>query len=120
VECGETRRNVDLDADERGLDTDEGSGHDLGHHEQIVRSADGARQCRGSHTASEIDLRYMNTQGDAILVNGYGTNWNLTALKIWMLEQNAAGVRDVEFAKDADWLVSNLLDPQWIVSVRVE
>jgi len=65
-------------------------------------------------------LRYMNTQGDAILVNGYSTNWNLTALKIWMLEQNAAGVRDVEFAKDADWLVSNLLDPQWIVSVRVE
>ena len=54
------------------------------------------------------------------LVNGYNTNWNLTALKIWMLEQNAAGVRDVECAKDADWLVSNLLDPQWIVSVRVE
>ena len=48
------------------------------------------------------------------------TNWNLSALKFRMLEKDAAGAKDVEFAKDADWLVSNLLDPQWVVSIRIQ
>ena len=65
-------------------------------------------------------LRYMNAQGDSILLQGYGTNWNLSVLKFRILEKGATGTGDVEFAKDADWLVSNLLDPQWIVSIRIE
>ncbi len=65
-------------------------------------------------------LRYMGTQGDTILVPGFSTNWNLSALRFRMLEKDAAGARDVEFAKDADWLVSNLLNPQWVVSIRIE
>jgi hypothetical protein len=65
-------------------------------------------------------LRYMNTQGDQILVQGFSTNWNLSALKFRLLERNEANAREGEFARDADWLVSNLLDPQWIVSIRIE
>ena len=53
-------------------------------------------------------LRYMST------------NWNLSALRFRMLEKGPTGERDVEFAKDTDWLVSHPLDPQWIVSIRIE
>jgi hypothetical protein len=65
-------------------------------------------------------LRYMNTQGDQILVQGYSTNWNLSVLKFRLLEKSEGGAREGEFARDADWLVSNLLDPYWIVSIRIE
>jgi hypothetical protein len=65
-------------------------------------------------------LRYMNTQGDAILLQGFSTNWNLSTLTFQMQEQDAAPGRGVEFAKDADWLVGKLLDPQWVVSIRIE
>jgi len=37
-----------------------------------------------------------------------------------MVEKGAAGGKDVEFAKDAVWLVGNLIDPQWVVSIRIE
>lgn len=65
-------------------------------------------------------LRYMSSQGDAILVQGFSTNWNLSALRFRMVESRAAGAKDGEFARDADWLVSNLIDPQWVVSIRIE
>ncbi len=65
-------------------------------------------------------LRYMSAQGDAILVPGISTNWNLSTLRFRMLEKDAGGARDVEFAKDADWLVGNLLNPQWVISIRIE
>jgi len=65
-------------------------------------------------------LRFMTTQGDAILLQGYSTDWRLSALRLRLVEKGAAGGKDVEFAKDADWLVGNLIDPQWVVSIRIE
>ena len=65
-------------------------------------------------------LRFMSTQGDAILLQGYSTNWNMSTLRLRMVEKGAGGDKDAEFAKDADWLVSHLIDPQWVVSIRLE
>ncbi len=62
--------------------------------------------------------KYMASQGDALLVKGFGTNWNLSQLKFKLSEKKADG-KDVDFAKDADWLASNLIDPQWVVSIRI-
>ena len=55
-----------------------------------------------------------------ILLHGYSSDWSLSALRFRMVEKGAAGGKDVEFAKDADWLVGNLIDPQWVVSIRIE
>jgi len=74
----------------------------------------------GSHDQLNAHLRFMTTQGDAILLQGYSSDWSLSALRFRMVEKGAAGGKDVEFAKEADWLVGNLIDPQWVVSIRIE
>jgi hypothetical protein len=73
-----------------------------------------------AHDRLNAHLRFMTTQGDAILLQGYSSDWSLSALRFRMVEKGAAGGKDVEFAKDADWLVGNLIDPQWVVSIRIE
>lgn len=73
-----------------------------------------------AHDQLNAHLRFMTTQGDAILLQGYSTDWSLSALRLRMVQKGAAGGKDVEFAKDADWLVGNLIDPQWVVSIRLE
>ena len=73
-----------------------------------------------AHDQLNARLRFMSTQGDAILLQGYSTNWNMSTLRLRMVEKGAGGGKDVEFAKDADWLVSHLIDPQWVVSIRLE
>jgi hypothetical protein len=62
-------------------------------------------------------LEYMATQDDELVVKGFGTSWDLSQLKFKM-SGKAAGKSD-DFAKDADWLVGNLVDPQWVMSIRV-
>lgn len=60
-------------------------------------------------------LQYMETQGDELLVKGFGTNWDLSKLEFKLAEKKSDGT----FSKDADWLVGNLDDPQWVASIRV-
>jgi hypothetical protein len=62
----------------------------------------------------------MNTQGDQILGQGCSTNWNLSVLKFRLLERAMGDAREGESARDADWLVRDLLDLRWIVSIRIE
>jgi hypothetical protein len=52
-------------------------------------------------------------------VQAYRTSWSLI-VKSRLLEKGERGAREGEFARDADWLVSNRLDPHWIVSIRIE
>ena len=73
-----------------------------------------------AHDQLNAHLRFMTTQGDAILLQGYSTDWRLSTLRLRMVEKGTAGEKDVEFAKDADWLVGNLIDPHWVVSIRIE
>lgn len=64
-------------------------------------------------------LRYMNAQNNEIVLKGYGTNWNLSALK-FKLSGKEEKATSGEFVKEADWLVQRLTKPQWVMSVRVE
>jgi hypothetical protein len=79
-------------------------------------------------TASATDLnphlRYMNAQGNEIVVKGFSTNWNLSQLKLKLAAKEtpaskANPANDAEFTKDADWLVDNMIAPRWVVSVRI-
>lgn len=66
-------------------------------------------------------LRYMESQGNAILLKGYSSNWNLTALKLKMAGKSTEqGQEEEGFEKDGHWLVDQLIRPLWLVSVRVE
>jgi hypothetical protein len=74
-------------------------------------------------SANELNahLRYMESQGNTIILKGYSTNWNLTALKLKMREnrpENEQG--DAEFEKDGLWLVNQLINPLSLMSVRIE
>ncbi len=35
-------------------------------------------------------------------------------------EKPEGKAKDVEFAKDADWLVDNLIRPRWVTAIRLE
>ncbi|TAL09811.1 MAG: hypothetical protein EPO02_09230 [Nitrospirae bacterium] len=66
-------------------------------------------------------LRYMQEQGNAIVLKGYGTNWNLSALKLEMAGKDAKQKeKDDVFEKDALWLVDQLKNPLWLMSIRLE
>jgi len=64
-------------------------------------------------------LKYMNAEKNEILLKGYSTNWNLSALK-FKLAGGKECAQNSEFVKDADWLVRQLLKPQWVSSIRFE
>ena len=73
-------------------------------------------------SADELDphLKYMASQDGELLVKGFGTNWNLSQLKFKLSEKKkGAAPKDGDFAKDADWMVANLIDPLWVISIRV-
>lgn len=66
-------------------------------------------------------LRYMEEQDNAILIKGYSSNWNLSGLKLEMAGRNAKQKeREDIFEKDALWLVDQLKNPLWLVSIRIE
>lgn len=71
-------------------------------------------------SAEELDshLQYMNSQGDQLLVKGFGTNWKLTELK-FKLSGKTPDRKEDDFSHDADWMAGRLIDPAWIVSLRV-
>lgn len=73
-----------------------------------------------SETELNPHLRYMNAQDNEITLAGFSTNWNLSTLRLHLLGKEEAEKNEVEFTKDADLLVSHLINPQWIVSIRVE
>ena len=62
-------------------------------------------------------LKYMSSRDNEILISGLSTNWNLSELKLKMAKKEAA--KNSTFVKDADWLIGQLIDPQWIVWIRV-
>lgn len=73
--------------------------------------------------ATELNshLRYMESQGNAILLKGYGTNFDLSMLKLKMAGKNTGNDHGaIEFEKDAHWLVAQLINPLWLMSVRIE
>lgn len=74
-------------------------------------------------SAGELNfhLQYMESHGNYILLKGYSTNWNLTALKVKMAGKNKGDEKgEVEFEKDGYWLVEQLINPLWLMSVRIE
>lgn len=72
-------------------------------------------------SADELNshLKYMNSQNNSVTLKGYSTNWKLTALKLQMAGKDVEQKDDI-FTKEADWLVNQLINPLWVVSVRVE
>jgi hypothetical protein len=77
-------------------------------------------EATGSAEELNSHLRYMNTQGNEILLKGYSTNFSLSLLRFKLAERPKGTGGETEFAKDADWLVDNLIRPQWVVSIRSE
>jgi hypothetical protein len=94
-----------------------------------------------SDTELNSHLKYMNAQGNMILLKGYSTNWGMTKLKFELSgraaskDKNEAEVTDKgkdkgkdkardkkedTFVRDADWLIERLLNPQWVMLVRVD
>lgn len=73
-----------------------------------------------SETQLNPHLQYMNTQNNEILLKGFSTNWSFSTLKLRLAEKGSAQQQEVEFTKDADWLVNNLINPQWLISIRLE
>ena len=66
-------------------------------------------------------LRYMQEQGNAIVLKRYGTNWNLSSLKLEMAGKDTKQKeKDDVFEKDALWLVDQLKNPLWLMSIRLE
>lgn len=72
-------------------------------------------------SASQLNphLQYMAFRNNEVEVRSFATNWNLSELKFKMMGE-LQPARDVGFVKDADWLIGQLIDPQWIVVIRVE
>lgn len=64
-------------------------------------------------------LKYMSTQKGGVELEGYGTNWNLSKLKLKLVGKGEE-LKDDSFVKDADWLIGQLINPQWIISISVE
>jgi hypothetical protein len=66
-------------------------------------------------------LQYMDSQGNTIALKGYGTNWNLSQLKLKMAGKTpGAEQKEDEFEKDGQWLIKQLIRPIWVMSIRVE
>ncbi len=66
-------------------------------------------------------LRFMEEQGNSIILKGYSSNWNLSALKFQMAAKaGKQKERDDLFEKDALWLIEQLKNPLWLASIRVE
>jgi len=73
--------------------------------------------------ASELNshLRYMESQGNAIRLQGYSTNWSMTTLKLKMAGKETGNEQgEDEFEKDGHWLLDRLIKPLWLMFVRVE
>lgn len=49
-----------------------------------------------AHDQLNAHLRFMSTQGDAILLQGYSSDWSLSALRLRMVEKGAVGAKDGE------------------------
>lgn len=74
-----------------------------------------------SETQLNPHLQYMNSQNNEIILKGFSTNWSFSSLRFHLSEKkDEAEKEEVEFTKDADWLVHNLINPQWIVSIRLQ
>src|SRR3954451_13055546 len=57
-------------------------------------------------------LRFMEEQGNSIILKGYSSNWNLSALKFQMAAKaGKQKERDDVFEKDALWLIDQLKNP---------
>jgi hypothetical protein len=66
-------------------------------------------------------LRFMEEQGNAIILKGFSSNWNLSALKFQMAAKaGTQNEREDVFEKDALWLIAQLKNPLWLASIRVE
>jgi len=57
-------------------------------------------------------LAYMSSQGDQILLKGFSTNWNMSVLRFHLAEKAPGPGGEVEFAKDADWLIATASRPK--------
>lgn len=73
-----------------------------------------------SETQLNPHLHYMNSQNNEIILKGFSSNWNFSSLRFHLSGKDETEKKEVEFTKDADWLVSNLINPQWVVSIRLE
>lgn len=74
-------------------------------------------------SAKELNshLRYMESQGNEILLKGYGTNWSLSALRLKMAgKTEGPAAKEDKFEKDAFWLIDQFLNPLWLISLRIE
>lgn len=71
-------------------------------------------------SADELNshLKYMSTRKGDVELEGYSTNWDLSKLKLKFAGKGEALNND-SFVKDADWLIEQLIDPQWIISISV-
>jgi hypothetical protein len=49
-----------------------------------------------AHDQLNAHLRFMSTQGDAIFLQGYSSDWSLSALRLRMVEKGAVGAKDGE------------------------
>lgn len=72
-------------------------------------------------TADELNthLKYMNQQNNSITLNGYSSNWSLSKLRL-KLSGTTESINNETFVKDADWLVSQLINPQWVIFIRAD
>jgi hypothetical protein len=72
-----------------------------------------------NHKQLNSHLTYMKKQDNSIELKGYSTNWSLSKLRLKL-----SGVSDTAnadtFTKDADWLVGQLINPQWVIFVRAD
>lgn len=78
-----------------------------------------AEKVRDAHDLNS-HLAYMASQDNTILLKGYGTSWNLSKLKLKMRGKTTSAADEDAFVREADWLVSRLINPQWILFIRTD
>jgi len=59
----------------------------------------------------------MAPQDNQLLVRGFGASLDLSELRF--KPSGSADGKSDDFTKDADRLVDNLIDPQWVVPIRI-
>lgn len=64
-------------------------------------------------------IQYLRQQNNQIELNGYGTNWSMSELKLKMTGKNEDQSND-KFVKDSEWLVEQLIAPEWIIAIMVK
>jgi hypothetical protein len=74
------------------------------------------------HSEAQLNphLRYMNSQNNEIILKGFSTDWNFSSLRFHLSGKDETEKKEAEFTKDADLLVNHLINPQWVVSIRLE